>query len=147
MVSLLRETRQMGIASTAQTSAENEKSNLEEARNQAVQHGDVAELDRMTSDDYTFHYPKRRDAHQIRYSQELCIRIIRLRIAANSPDLKVRVLREHRDCNWAFDSEGMENGKDYSGDYRFTRVYVKQKGPLADCSATDNLDSGNERGA
>ena len=24
--------------------------------------------------------------------------------------------------------KGMENGKDYSGDYRFTRVYVKEKG-------------------
>jgi hypothetical protein len=23
---------------------------------------------------------------------------------------------------------GKENGKDYSGDYRFTRVYVKQNG-------------------
>ena len=24
--------------------------------------------------------------------------------------------------------KGRENGKDYSGDYRFTRTYVKQKG-------------------
>ena len=95
-----RQTGQMGIASTAQTSAENEKSNLEEARNQAVQHGDVAELDRMTSDDYTFHYPKRRDAHQIRYSQELCIRIIRLRIAANLPLVGKCSYKDSR--NWAF---------------------------------------------
>ena len=38
----------------AQTSAEREIESLEEARNQAVLHGDVAALDRMTSDDYTF---------------------------------------------------------------------------------------------
>ena len=134
------QTRQMGIASTAQTSAEDEIKNLEEARNQAVQHGDVAELDRMTSDDYTF----------ITLRGEMRTKSDILKGFASGsfdyesrqiPDLKVRVLREHRDCNWAFDSEGMENGKDYSGDYRFTRVYVKQKGPLADCSATDNLDS------
>ena len=35
-------------------------------------------------------------------------------------DLKVRV--------WRSVQKGMENGKDYSGDYRFTRAYVKEEG-------------------
>jgi hypothetical protein len=47
------QTRQVVVTSTVQTSAEDEINNLEETRNQAVLHGDVAALDRMTSDDYT----------------------------------------------------------------------------------------------
>ena len=48
------QTRQPGASSAATTSAEDEIKNLEETRNQAVLHGDVGTLDRMTSDDYTF---------------------------------------------------------------------------------------------
>src|SRR6266436_7656059 len=48
------QTPQAAVASATQTSAEDEIKNLEETRNQAVLHGDVAALDRMTSDDYTF---------------------------------------------------------------------------------------------
>ena len=41
-------------ASPAASNAEDEIKKLEEARNQAILHGDAAALDRMTSDDYTF---------------------------------------------------------------------------------------------
>ena len=134
------QTRQMGIASTTQTSAEDEIKNLEEARNQAVQHGDVAELDRMTSDDYTF----------ITLRGEMRTKSDILKGFASGSfhyesrqvsDLKVRVLREHRDCNWAFDSE--RNGEREGLQWRLL-VYpsvCEAKRPLADCSATDNLDS------
>jgi ketosteroid isomerase-like protein len=50
----LAQTPQVDVASTTQKSAVDEIKNLEETRNQAVLHGDVAALDRMTSDDYTF---------------------------------------------------------------------------------------------
>ena len=49
------QTRQPQSAPTiASTSTEDEIKKLEEMRNRAVLHGDVAVLDRMTSDDYTF---------------------------------------------------------------------------------------------
>ena len=51
----LAQTRQpQGAPTAAATNAEDEIKKLEEMRNQAVLHGDVAALDRMTSDDYTF---------------------------------------------------------------------------------------------
>jgi hypothetical protein len=77
------QTRQVVVASTVQTSAEDEINNLEETRNQAVLHGAVTALDRMTSDDYTIITLKSRAAHQIRHSERVCIRIVPLRIAAN----------------------------------------------------------------
>ncbi len=40
--------------SASTTKAEDEIKKLEEMRNEAVLHGDVSVLDRMTSDDYTF---------------------------------------------------------------------------------------------
>ena len=43
-------------------------------------------------------------------------------------DLRVRVYGETAVVTGRSVQKGMENGKDYSGDYWFTRVYVKQKG-------------------
>ena len=48
------QTSQTDVSPTAQTTVEREILRLEDARNQAVIHGDVTALDRMTSDDYTF---------------------------------------------------------------------------------------------
>ena len=42
------QTRQVGVASTAETSVEDEIKHLEETRNRAVVYGDVAALDGMT---------------------------------------------------------------------------------------------------
>jgi ketosteroid isomerase-like protein len=121
------QSRQMGVASTAQTRAEDEIKNLEEARNQAVLHGDVAALDRMTSDDYTF----------ITLRGEMRTKSDILKGFASGSfhyesrqisDLNVRVYGNTALVTGRSIQKGMENGKDYSGDYRFTRVYVKQKG-------------------
>src|SRR5438552_16779876 len=46
--------RKTDLSPKTQTTVEREIESLEEARNVAVLHGDVAALDRMTSDDYTF---------------------------------------------------------------------------------------------
>jgi ketosteroid isomerase-like protein len=43
-------------------------------------------------------------------------------------DLNVRVYGETAVVTGRSVQKGIENGKDYSGDYRFTRVYVKLKG-------------------
>ena len=43
-------------------------------------------------------------------------------------DLKVRVYGDTAIVTGRSVQKGMENGKDYSGGYWFTRVYVKQNG-------------------
>ncbi len=113
--------------SPTQTNVEREILSLEEARNQAVLHGDVTALDRMTSDDYTF----------ITLRGELRTKSDILKGFASGSfhydsrqisDLKVRVYGDTAIVTGRSVQKGMENGKDYSGDYRFTRVYVKEKG-------------------
>src|SRR5206468_8801279 len=95
--------------------------------NQAVLHGYITALDRMTSDDYTFSTLR----------SELRTKSYILKGFASGSfhydsrqisDLKVRVYGDTAVVTGRSVQKGMENGKDYSGDYRFTRVYVKQKG-------------------
>jgi len=113
--------------SSAQASAEDEIKNLEEARNQAVVHGDIAALDRMTSEDYTFITLR----GELRTKSEILqgFRTGSFHYESRQiSDLKVRVYGNTAVVTGRSIQKGMENGKDYSGDYRFTRVYVKQNG-------------------
>ena len=122
------QTRQpQSTATAAVTTAEDEILKLEEMRNQAVLHGDVAALDRMTSDDYTF----------VTLRGEMRTKSDILKGFASGSfhyesrqiwDLKVRVYGDTAVITGRSVQKGMENGKDYSGDYWFTRVYVKQNG-------------------
>ena len=121
------QTRQAVGASIVATSAEDEIKKLEEARNQAILHGDAAALDRMTSDDYTF----------ITLRGEMRSKSDILKGFASGSfhyesreisDLKVRTYGDTAVVTGRSVQKGVENGKDYSGDYWFTRVYVKQKG-------------------
>jgi len=118
---------QTDLSPKPQTTVECEIESLKEARNLAVLHGDVAALDRMTSDDYTF----------ITLRGELRTKSDILKGFASGSfhyesrqisDLKVRVYGDTAIVTGRSMQKGMENGKDYSGDYRFTRVYVKEKG-------------------
>jgi ketosteroid isomerase-like protein len=118
--------RQPVGASSAAASEEDQIKKLEEMRNQAVLHGDVATLDRMTCDDYTF----------ITLRGEMRTKSDILKGFASGSfhyesreisDLKVRVYGDTAIVTGRSVQKGMENGKDYSGEYRFTRVYVKQK--------------------
>jgi ketosteroid isomerase-like protein len=118
---------QPAVTPAAQTSAEDEIKNLEEARNQAVVHGDGAALDRMTSDDYTFITLK----GEMRTKAEILKGFASGSFHYESrqiSDLKVRIYGDTAIVTGRSIQKGMENGKDYSGDYRFTRVYVKQNG-------------------
>jgi ketosteroid isomerase-like protein len=110
----------------AAISAEDEIKTLEEMRNQAILHGDVAASERMTSDDYTF----------ITLKGEMRTKADILKGFASGSfhyesrqisDLKVRVYGSTAVVTGRSVQKGTENGKDYSGDYWFTRVYVKQK--------------------
>jgi ketosteroid isomerase-like protein len=121
------QTSRTDISSQPQTTVDGEIKSLEEARNQAVLHGDVAALDRMTSDDYTF----------ITLRGELRTKSDILKGFASGSfhyesrqisDLKVRVHGDTAIVTGRSVQKGMENGKDYSGDYRFTRVYVRENG-------------------
>ncbi|HEY2569489.1 MAG TPA: nuclear transport factor 2 family protein [Candidatus Udaeobacter sp.] len=121
------QTSQTDVSPKPQTAVKREILNLEEARNQAVLHGDVTALDRMTSDEYTF----------ITLRGELRTKSDILKGFASGSfhyesrqisDLNVRVYGNTAIVTGRSAQKGMENGKDYSGDYRFTRVYVKEKG-------------------
>src|SRR5262249_16514798 len=109
-----------GVASSA-SSAGDEIKKLEETRNQAVLHGDVGKLDRMTSDDYTF----------VTLRGEMRTKSDILKGFASGSfhyesrqisDLNVRVYGSTAVVTGRSVQKGMENGRDYSGDYRFTRV-------------------------
>ena len=121
------QTRQVAVAATNQVSAEDEIKNLEEARNQAVLHGDVAALDRMTSDDYTFITLRGEMRTKTEILQGFSSGSFHYESREIS-DLTVRIYQNTAIVTGRSVQKGMENGKDYSGDYRFTRVYVKQDG-------------------
>jgi ketosteroid isomerase-like protein len=101
--------------------------NLEEIRNQAVLHGDVATLDRMTSDDYTFITLRGELRTKSDILKGFATRSFHYE-ARRISDLNVRVYRDTAIVTGRSVQKGMENGKDYSGDYRFTRVYLKEHG-------------------
>ncbi len=100
---------------------------LEEERNRAIVHGDAAALERMTSDDYTFITLR----GELRTKAEI-VRDFRSRAAKYQSrkisDLTIRVYGDAAVVTGRAIQQGAENGKDYSGDYWFTRVYVKQRG-------------------
>jgi len=117
----------------AQTDSSDEKDvaeilKLEELRNQAVLHGDVVALDQMTSDDYSFITLR----GEMRTKSEILNGFKSGSFHYESreiSDLKVRVYGNNTAVVTGRSvQKGTENGKDYSGDYRFTRVYVKQNG-------------------
>jgi len=116
-----------GQSPSSTSSAEKEIRALEEERNQAILHGDAAALERMTSDDYTFITLRgelRTKAEIVKGFQSGSFKYESRTIY----DLKVRVYGDTAIVTGRSSQQGKENGKDYSGDYRFTRVYLKQKG-------------------
>ena len=113
--------------SAAPAAAIEEIKALEEARNQALLKGDVATLERMTSDDYTFVTLR----GEMRTKAEILKGFASGSFKYDSRQifgLNVRVYGDTAVVTGRSMQKGEENGKDYSGAYWFTRVYVKQKG-------------------
>jgi|SRR5215468_2354620 len=113
--------------SSAALSAEQEIRSLEEARNQAIVHGDASALEQMTADDYTFITLRgelRTKAEIVKGFRSGSFKYDSREIS----DLKIRVYGNTAVVTGRSTQKGRENGKDYNGDYRFTRVYVKQNG-------------------
>jgi ketosteroid isomerase-like protein len=114
-------------ASPTSAAAIDEIKALEEARNQALLHGDVAALDKMTSDDYTFVTLR----GEMRSKSEILKGFASGAFKYESRqifDLDVRVYGDTAVVTGRSIQKGMENSKDYSGSYWFTRVYIKQAG-------------------
>jgi ketosteroid isomerase-like protein len=100
---------------------------LEDARNQAILKGDAAAIEKMTSDDYTFITLK----GELRTKPEIVKGFASGSFKYQSrtiSDLKVHVYGDAAVMTGRSIQKGVENGKDYSGDYWFTRVYAKQNG-------------------
>lgn len=100
---------------------------LEEERNQAILRGDSAALDRMTSDDYTFINQK----GELRTKAEILtgFKSGTFKYGARKvSELTVRIYGDTAIVTGRAMQEGTENAKDYSGENRFTRVYVKRDG-------------------
>ena len=100
---------------------------LENARNDAIVRGDAAALERMTADEYTF--------INLRGGIQLKSEIVK-GFASGSykyqsrqiSELNVRMYGDTAVVTGRSTQQGAENGRDNSGDYRFTRVYVKRDG-------------------
>ena len=100
---------------------------LEEERNRAILNGDFAALDRMTSDDYTFITLR----GELRTKSEIVkgFKSGSFKYASRQiSDLNVRLYGTTAVVTGRSTQQGTEDGKDYSGDYRFTRVYVQRAG-------------------
>src|SRR5215467_9012294 len=113
------------IANSSSEAAKAEIRALESARNEAIVRGDAAKLEKMTSDDYTFITLRgelRTKAEIVRGFATGTFKYESREIS----DLNIRVYGDAAVVTGHSSQKGTENGKDYSGDYRFTRVYVKE---------------------
>ena len=123
-----------GVAAFGQTSAgsrrasaESEIKQIEHERNEALLRHDTETLERMTSDDYTF-ITQRGD---LRTKAEILAGFKSGSYdygAREIADLKVRVYGDTAVVTGRAKQKGVEDTKDYSGENRFTRVYVRQNG-------------------
>ena len=114
-------------ANDSSLSTEEQIKSIEEERNRAILSGDAATLDRMTAEDYTFITLRgelRTKAEIVKGFQSGAFKYESRTIS----ELKVRVYGDTAVVTGRSTQKGEENGKDYSGDYRFTRVYVKDTG-------------------
>jgi ketosteroid isomerase-like protein len=100
---------------------------LETEHNTAIAHGDVATLDKMTSDDYTFITPR----------GFLVTKAQVLKALANGEfkyeyrqiyDVKIRVYGDAAVVTGRSLYTGQNQGREQSGAFRYTRVYVRQNG-------------------
>jgi len=115
-------------ATSSQTAAATEEIlALERARNDAILRGDSAALAAMTSDDYTFITLR----GELRTKAEIVKGFASGAFKYDSreiSDLKVRVYGDCAVVTGRAVQKGSENHRDYSGTYRFTRVYIRQRG-------------------
>ena len=100
---------------------------MEKDRAAAVVRGDVAVLEKQTTDDYTF---INRNGQLAGKSETMsALKSGDIKITANNvSDLKVRVYGNTAIVTGRTDTKGTMAGRDISGPVLFTRVYVKKDG-------------------
>ena len=115
------------FASAQDAKVQQEIKKLEEERNQAILKGDFAVIERMTSDDYTFVTLRGEMRTKAEIVSGFKSGLFKYQSRTIS-DLNVRVYGDAAVVTGKSIQKGSENGKDYSGDYWFTRVYAQQDG-------------------
>ena len=108
-------------------SVQDEIKKLEQERNQAILHGDTAALDRMSSADYTVINLRGELLNKTQIVNGFKSGAIKYDSRELS-DLNVRVYGSTAVVTGRVIQKAMENGKDTSGEHRFTWVLVKEKG-------------------
>lgn len=126
-IALMSSTRAGSDDHAAVKSAVEEIRLLEEERNQAILHGDSATLERMTSDDYTFVTLRGEMLTKAAIVQNFRSGVAKYQSREIS-DLNIRVYGSSAVVTGRAIQKGAENGKDYSGNYWFTRVYINKGG-------------------
>ena len=107
--------------------AQQEIRRLEDDRNRAIVSGDYATLDRMPSEDYTFVTLRGEMRMKAQITQGFKSGAFKYQSREIS-DLNVRVYGNAAVVTGRSIQKGIEDGKDYSGDYWFTRVYTRKNG-------------------
>jgi uncharacterized protein (TIGR02246 family) len=114
-------------ASASLSNAQKEILKLEEDRNQAILHGDAQVLNGTATDDYTFINTR----GQLQSRQQVVDSFKSGAIKFETRQLSglgVRVYGDTAVVTGLLDQKWTENGKERSGKFRFTRVYVRQNG-------------------
>ncbi len=106
---------------------EQELIKLEQERAQAVVKSDTAFLDQTTTDDFTSVNP--RGALRTKAQVLADIKSGEIKITSNElDDLQVRIYGDTAVLTGRSTQKGQLQGQDNSGQFRFTRVYVKREG-------------------
>jgi len=100
---------------------------MEKQRAEALMKGDAGFFDRTTADDYTMITSSGQLRNKARAMGDLKSGAVKFE-SAEVDDLEVRVYGDTAVVTGRHSQKAQSAGNDISGQYRFTRVYVKQKG-------------------
>jgi len=106
---------------------ENRLKEMEKERAEALMKGDAGFFDRTTADDYTMITSSGQLRDKARAMGDLKSGAVKFQ-SADVDELEVRVYGDTAVVTGRHTQKAQSAGNDISGQYRFTRVYVKQKG-------------------
>jgi len=120
-----------GSAAKSRTAGDQTVQNLlkqmEKQRAEALMKGDAGFFDRTTADDYTMITSSGELRNKARAMSDLKSGEVKFQ-SADVDELEVRVYGDTAVVTGRHTQKAQSAGNDISGQYRFTRVYVKQKG-------------------
>ena len=116
-----------GKSASKNAKVEQQLIDLEKQRSEAVVKGDTAALDKMTAEDYEFTNPLGQVRTKAQILQDIKSGELKYE-SIDTDDVKARVYGNTAVLTGRATTKGQYGGKDVSGQYRFTRVYVKNNG-------------------